>query len=139
MGLCITAYSRAQFVAPWPEDGDYDGSVYVTISPHSLEDFPDRADGLQPGLYTAAEAATALSIGYMGWSTWRAKVASVVLGKPVHILDSGALWTAERGPLGHLLCFADGGGILGPATCARLVSGNGRGTPALRELTPCRQ
>lgn len=122
MGLSIKAYSQARLVAPWPKDGDYDSSIHTAISPHSLKDFHARANGLQPGLYTATEAATTLSIGYTGWSVWRIKVASVVLGRPVHILDSGALWVTEREPLGHLLCFVDNDGILGPATCARLVS-----------------
>lgn len=121
MGLCIKAYSRAQLVSPWPQDGDYDDSVHVESSPSLLRDFPERADGLQSGLYTAQEAAFTLSIGYGGWSQWRALAAAVMLGKSVGLSDGWALKSAEEGPLGHLLCFTDSEGILGPATCARLA------------------
>jgi len=124
MGLNIKAYSQARFVIPYPQDGNYDDSVHVAISPGLLKDFPERADGLQPGLYTATEASSTLSISYGGWSEWRAQVATVVLCRPVSpvsVIDMRALAATENRPLGHLLCFTDCYGVLGSLTCARLV------------------
>lgn len=120
MGLDVTAHKRLRRIGAYPvTDADWnaiDDDDYVAVSPNA--NFPDRADGLEPGVY-AVEGARRLHAGsYGGYNRWREQLAALVGTTPQ------AVWEAKdpSGPFVELINFSDCEGVIGPKTSAKLAA-----------------
>lgn len=133
MGLDISAFKRAKFVRalkPGEEsDCEWPRMTYL----HVNSDFPQRADGMENGLYDVggdtrfgeekdrggAHQLHFRAGSYIGYSWWREALAKIALdATPKQIWDDPSAYGGK--PFVDLINFSDCEGIIGPNTCARL-------------------
>jgi hypothetical protein len=116
MGLVITAYEKIERVGPYVENWD---SIhdYQTVAHLCPADFPERADGIEEGLYRHSGEQHSFSAGsYSGYNAWRDSLALLAgFSSYQHACDSA------NGPFWELLFMSDCEGVIGPKTAAKLV------------------
>lgn len=123
MGLDITAY-RKLTRAPDAEVDECgapkEWEKFAHLHPSTMawveENFPGRAQGVQPGIYSFADKFGFRAGSYSGygqWRDWLAKVAGYA--------GERAAWSASSGPFWELINFADNEGVIGPVVSAKLA------------------
>lgn len=123
MGLDVTAYSKVKRLRDH-DGGDYDdGEVILFNAP----EFVQRAADLPGGLYSYDEALDVFSRSYGAYNRWREQLA-VLAGYAKHETErdpchfhSRTAWEADGGPFWELINFTDCDGVLGTATCQKLL------------------
>lgn len=117
MGLDISYYRQAKYVREYPEDGDYD--YPNEIGAHVNPDFPEQADGLISGIYTAEDEGGFRAGSYGGYNQWRSQLAGLA-GYTDRAAFQGSV------PPGSaflpLINFSDCEGVIGPKTSAQLAA-----------------
>lgn len=136
MGLDVTAYSRLERVADWPEnaEGIDDFAEYVRgrgyvwnrrtvtyVHPVYVgREFPEH-HSLTPGVYAYAECTDWDAGSYSGYGNWRRWLSRAALGVGPETVwknfdrwrDRGAAW---------LINFSDCEGIIGAEVCTRILA-----------------
>lgn len=119
MGRDCTAYKNIAFAKDYQQDWDSGDDYDKFRHLYPNHDFPDRADGLNEGLYTFEDADRCLSRTYDGYYVWRNQLALFAHGVP-----SETIWKSDKyvgKDFYELIMFADNEGFLGPKTCRKLL------------------
>lgn len=123
MGLDISVYEKIEFVRKRRDDDDWGEDEDLNFF-ENVEEFADRSDGLEPGLYKISGRTDGFSAGsYSGYNEWRAELARLVGTTPQALWkadDDGDLKARET-PFYELIVFSDAEGFIGPKTCAKLA------------------
>ena len=137
MGLDITAYRQLTECDVLFDDDDepVDATTREPIENYlrvfANPDFPGRAEGLKNrAIYTYADAASVLEMGYGRYNRWReqlAKLAGYPLTEyqpsygPRESMHAAACWQGATGPFSELINFSDCEGDIGPVVAAKLT------------------
>lgn len=118
MGLDITAYEKVERMPDIAEGQD----PYPNFRLYQLEDFADRSDGLEDGVYASKGITFGFRAGsYSGYNAWRADLCRLVLGEePETVWANPDRYTGK--PFVELIHFADNEGFIGPKTSAKLAA-----------------
>jgi hypothetical protein len=109
MGLDIDYCSLAGYVGPDDSDDDQpDDERTIYINP----DFPDRADGLQAGVYRSDKWDGFRAGSYSGYNLWRERLC---------LMAQGSAISTEGKPFHELIWFSDCEGTIGPITARKLA------------------
>src|SRR5216117_1196420 len=114
MGLDITAYRQIKKLDCEVKDGEpigpncqpLDWKEYAHL--YSYPPWMDRADGIEDGYYSFAEAMKFRAGSYSGYNNWRNDLARLAGWK-----DDEEAWKATEGPFWELINFADNEGVIG--------------------------
>lgn len=130
MGLDITAYSQ---IKKLPDVYNKDGEP---LDPKTLEpietdyfksylnsSFPGRADDVEDGeCYTYADSFGFCAGSYSGYNGWREQLAEMAGYPSIDNSHAEGSWKAAKGPFYELIYFSDCEGVLGTATCKKLLA-----------------
>lgn len=121
MGLDITAYRQIVLVRPLapnelPTEKERAFDRLHLLSP--CHDFPDHADGVVRGLYSATETFDFRAGSYSGYNRWRNDLARAVGLEADQVWRDFDRWKEK--PFAWLINFTDCEGVIGSTLSARL-------------------